>query len=270
MSKPRLRNFVATINNWDAEKLNAVKSIEYKYCVIGFEGKDTTPHLQVYIELSKRVTFKKIKDLLPTAHIEPRKGTAKQAAEYCKKEGDFFEDGEISQHGKRTDLQAVLDDIKDNPTIKNVDLIENHTGVYARYPKFVALCKRTYNKQPTLDWKEPPNIWCYGAAGTGKTSMYMNEQTYQKLINKWWDDYDGEDDVLLDDVDPESMKYLAGHLKRWADRYPFRAETKGGTLCLRPKRIIVTSNYSIEDCFPNPQDVAAMRRRFKVIHKVSL
>ena len=35
-------------------------------------------------------------------------------------------------------------------------------------------------------------------------------------------------------------------------------------MTIRPKRIIITSNYNIEDCFENPQDVEAIKRRFKV------
>jgi len=35
---------------------------------------------------------------------------------------------------------------------------------------------------------------------------------------------------------------------------------------IRPKKIIVTSNYTIEECFPNVQDHLPLKRRFKVKH----
>lgn len=263
-----LRNICFVVNNWTNEDLNAVKGLEYSYCIIGFEGKDKTPHLQVYVELSKQKRFKALCKLMPrAADIKPRWSTAQNASDYCKKEGDYWEDGELSRQGKRTDLDAFVQAVKEQPKITRLELVEQHTSILARYPKFIQEVKSVYNKPTTLDWKEPPNIWIYGPPGTGKTKSY-EEGSYKKLINKWWDNYDNEDDVLIDDVDPDSMKYLTHHMKQWADRYPFRAEVKGGTVLIRPQRIIVTSNYSINECFPNEQDQLAIKRRFLVIHKV--
>lgn len=115
---------------------------------------------------------------------------------------------------------------------------------------------------------ELQNEWIWGEPGVGKTrgvwEKYGCDGVYVKSLNKWWDGYEDREVVLLDDWDP-SMKCLAFLLKAWADRYPFRAETKGGSIMIRPKRIVVTSNYSIEQCFDGP-DVEAILRRFKVVH----
>jgi len=56
------------------------------------------------------------------------------------------------------------------------------------------------------------------------------------------------------------------HFKQWADKYPFPAEVKGGTIKLRPQRIIVTSNYRIEECWVKHQDYEPIKRRFTVHH----
>lgn len=268
MCQKYLRNFCATINNYTNADESALKELEYSYCVIGFEGKDKTPHLQVYVELSKQTRFSTLKKLLPKAHIEPRRGTAEEAANYCKKEGSYEEFGEMSNQGKRNDLTHLVEKVKEQPKITRQELVENHTSIVARYPRFIQEVKSVYNIPTTLDWTTPPNLWVWGPPGTGKTSSYENG-AYKKLINKWWCDYDNQDDVLLDDVDPDSMKYLTHHMKQWADRYPFRAEVKGGTILIRPQRIIVTSNYSINQCFFTEQDQLAIKRRFTVIHKVN-
>lgn len=48
-------NWCFTVNNYTAEEIVAVKSLEYKYLVIGFEvGEEGTPHLQCYVELTNR------------------------------------------------------------------------------------------------------------------------------------------------------------------------------------------------------------------------
>lgn len=48
------------------------------------------------------------------------------------------------------------------------------------------------------------------------------------------------------------------------DHYPFKAEAKGGYMQIRPKRFILTSNYSIRECYPDENDYLPLERRVKV------
>lgn len=65
---------------------------------------------------------------------------------------------------------------------------------------------------------------------------------------------------------PAAGQFLAHYLKIWADRYPFSPEIKGGQLKrIRPKKLIVLSNYTIDECFTNHQDALPLKRRFKVV-----
>ena len=87
---------------------------------------------------------------------------------------------------------------------------------------------------------------------------------YTKPMNKWWDGYAGEEVVVLDDFDPRHAEHLSYYLKIWADHYAFNAEVKGGMIRVRPKTVIVTSQYAIEDCFKETAERDAIARRFRV------
>lgn len=48
------------------------------------------------------------------------------------------------------------------------------------------------------------NFWIMGATGVGK-SRYVREKhypVYPKMRNKWWDGYDGEDVVVIEELSP--------------------------------------------------------------------
>lgn len=262
----RFRNFVFTVNNYTDDDVKALDAFECSYMIYGYEkGESGTPHLQGYCEMKIQKSIKQLKKDFPRAHIEKRRGTAQQAADYCKKDGQFVEKGTLSNPGKRNDIIALRDAIKGEPDINTRTLIERLPESIARFPRFVSALRSVYYKPATLDWTTPPNAWLFGESGSGKTSSayaMCENPPYDKLLNKWWDDYDFESDVLIDDLHPDSAKYIVTHLKRWADRYPFRAEVKGSTIFIRPRRIIVTTQYTMEELFPHQPDIDAIIRRF--------
>jgi hypothetical protein len=68
-------------------------------------------------------------------------------------------------------------------------------------------------------------------------------------------------------MNPEAGKWLGSFLKIWADRYPFSPEVKGSHMKkIRPKKIIVLSNYTPEEVFTSDQDLLPIKRRFKIVH----
>lgn len=68
--------------------------------------------------------------------------------------------------------------------------------------------------------KEPKRcLWYVGPPGTGKTRRATSDHpdAYRKLQNKWWDGYQGQKAVIIDDLGKENAKCLTTHLKLWAD-----------------------------------------------------
>ena len=77
----------------------------------------------------------------------------------------------------------------------------------------------------------------------------------------------GHKTVLLDDLHPKFTEREM--LKNWADIFPFQAEIKGGSMTIRPERIIVTSNYHPHEVF-GEKDLGPIMRRFKVVSVAEL
>lgn len=93
------KHYVFTLNNYIDDDLNRLRAIAQtaEYLVFGKEvGANGTPHLQGYICFAQVKTFLQARNLIGIrAHIERKRGTVDEAADYCKKDGDFEEFGAL-------------------------------------------------------------------------------------------------------------------------------------------------------------------------------
>lgn len=269
-----IQYFVFTINNptqqpsevWDSLKSKA------KYLIFQKEkGDNGTLHFQGYCELDRRSRFSSIKALLPTAHIEPRRGTQEQARDYASKqdtrvEGPFeFGVFEPRSVGQRSDLAAFRDAIKEGK--RKRDLLEDHLGVVARYPRLYDTISYSIKRQRRLDL----NVLLYwGVPGSGKTRAAWDFDPDAYVIpisdSLWFDGYDGQKTLILDDF-TGWMKL--DHLLRLLDIYPVQVQVKGGFTWLEATTIIVTSNSHFRDWYDWSKHgdckYAALERRFREI-----
>ena len=97
----------------------------------------------------------------------------------------------------------------------------------------------------------------HGPSGSGKTRSANEEMpnAYTKTgPQKWWDGYDGHEDVIMDDLRSSHIEFT--ELLMILDRYEKRIECKGGSRQLRAKRIIVTSIFSPEEMYKGMQERA--------------
>ena len=128
-----------------------------------------------------------------------------------------------------------------------------------------------------IDQTDVRGVWIWGKPGVGKSHFARQvlgaEGYYPKLNNKWWDGYQSQKVVIMEDVDKETIKFLHHHLKIWSDRWGFIGETKGGAVAPSHRWLVVTSNYSIADILADLEDrelrTAIMRRftRFEMLSR---
>lgn len=265
------KRWVFTLNNWtDDERINLERNIGNR-CSYGIYGREVgdngTPHLQGFIILHDKRRMGAVKSIVGgRAHLEVARGNDVEASGYCRKDGDFWEFGTIPENGSAGrrehgrwnnafDLAVAghIADIDRDILIRHWSSLSRIATRFGRRPSDLSCCD---------------NTWIWGLAGSGKSwhaRKLGGDSLYSKPINKWWDAYQNESTVIVDDVGKDH-KFLGHFLKIWGDIYAFIAEEKGGSQWIRPQHIIVTSQYPIESIWEDEETQAALNRRFKVIN----
>jgi len=245
-------------------------------CKYFLAGREVCPktkkiHFQMYFVLEKRMRLEELKRLEPTVHYEPAKGNFDQNFAYCTKEDpDFLEVGErpidAGEREKNRWATARSSAIKGD-----FDVVDDQ--IFISYYKALQQIHRDSVVVPD-EIDHCCGIFLYGVPHSGKSYMARHSfgnSLFLKLPKiEWWDGYNFEEVVLIEDVTPALFNPTAIQaIKCWTDIYPFPVEVKGGNIkAIRPKLIVFTSNYSFEECFggENTDSYKAMIRRFKVFY----
>lgn len=253
--KQRLRHICFTLNNYTEDEYNDLWAEETGYTILAKEGKDKTPHIQGYIEFKNPRYFKALKKKFPRIHIEERKGSAKQASDYCKKEGDFQEKGELSNQGKRTDLDRVCGMVINEEPLANI--AKAHPREYVKFHKGITALHNILKPHRT---EKPWCYWFWGATGVGKTYRAKNlgKDYYIKDSSKWWDGYDQQDVVIIDDFRKDNIPFDT--LLRWLDENKCQVEIKGSSIPLNSRIIAITCDQP-PSAYWTGNDLAQIKRR---------
>lgn len=279
----KCRGWCFTFNNYTEADEQRIKGIACNYIVFGREEapETHTKHLQGYVYFDTQRYFNGVKTMIGgNPHIEAAKGNKWQNRVYCTKTEDFWESGDVpkepakerSERNKKRYADAV-------ELAKTGKVAEIEPELLAKHlSNFMKMSALTSHQKSLINWSDENMhghfFWIYGETGTGKSHVARNmcdriapgREPYLKSWSKWWDAYTPGDVIIIDEATPENCKYLAGYFKQWIDKWSFRAEIKGGhTANIRPEWIIVTSNYSIEDCFPNDKDYLPLQRRLNTV-----
>jgi hypothetical protein len=157
----RAKRWVFTLNNYTAAEEAQIASLGNDgatYLVYGREvGESGTPHLQGFVIFTAPLRFTTAKSKLgDRCHIAV--STARlpsQAADYCKKGGDFSEFGELpaEQRGRRTDLDAFFEwsdefAVNNGRAASDIDIARTHPTIRARYPRIIEIVRARFVPPP--------------------------------------------------------------------------------------------------------------------------
>ena len=276
-SKERVMGFFLTYPRADVPKealLKFLKAIpNYKQSIVCEElHKDEGRHLHAWVKYSPKkqwtptlFDFEYEGKLIHGNYQLARKPQA--CVEYIKKDGDFLQDnmeGNVS-FMKKYSCHEIL--TMDPVTLVKEDAIQWH--------KFETLvrCQQAYKiiALPPYEHHEVRGIWLVGTPGAGK-SHYAREKMiqtygtyYNKLQNRWFNGYTGQDAILLDDMDCAKLGHM---IKIWTDKYACTGESKHSYVALQHKEFVITSNKTIEEIWKDePLMVEAIERRMKVYRR---
>lgn len=282
----RGRSFQMTLWTDDAKKIILDSNPEYM-CWAPEEAPTTGKfHWQAYAyyktQKSLKALQKKVKGI---GSINFAKGTPEQNRTYVfgpyDKKGkqkpanpNAEEIGTLPVQGKRSDLESFRSAIMLGK--RGRDLSVDHLEIKAKYPRLEALLSNEEDEQCARkmyeDGIKPEVTVLIGAPGVGKTRYAFDKHGHENVYimpcgdgaakSVWWDNYRGQDVIILDDFDGQ-IQYR--YLLRLLDRYPFQMQTKGGYCWRKCTKIYITSNVEISDWYPAEGDCAALRRRITEI-----
>lgn len=233
-------------------------------------------HLQGFMITKDKIKHSALRNAFPGHHFEMRykDSTNQQAKEYCRKDDSAtgkhkYEAGEFeeAEQGKRNDLQAVMDAIQDDATLR--DIAGRFGPSMIRYDRGIRSVHSILTSAPNRG--QPFVCIFWGPTGTGKTEFagmvadllecgepYMPAQNNAGRFS--FESYVDSQAILLEDFNGAEMLGIQPLLKI-CDRGRFTLPGRGISPHARHQYVFITSNKSPDEWGYSAEHVAALRRR---------
>lgn len=167
---------------------------------------------------------------------------------------------------QRSDLKALVEAIHNGTTNSQLQMDDALRHIYFKYQKHTRTYRATMLKSSVSLVMNVSVGVIWGDPGTGKSYYALTQypDAYTPIITKngtlWFDNYTGQDTLILDDYNGEIQ---LRDFKRLTDNYKMMLPIKGGTTWKAWSTVIITSNYAPNTWY-NKYD-GALQRRLNVI-----
>jgi len=230
-------------------------------------------HWQGYIELKGRATAPQIATVLgwlDTQHfrglwMDGARAKQSESIAYTKKletrSGIQYEWGVPKPPGAIEERERLVQDLQAGMSMDEISC--RYPRMVLQYGANVERLKRQFDKP--MPWRDVTTFCFYGASGTGKTSAvysrHAHEDVYAKLKGEFWDGYEGQPVILLDEFDGTQLAYT--ELLKVLDGHPLRVNIKGSSRAANWTNVYICSNVHPDSFYPNisGERLMALERR---------
>lgn len=258
-------NVIQKMRMWEPDVTRLQVSREW-----GEEGKE---HLQCKVTWRVAKRWSAMKKLIHPHHFERSISTCFAYTVKLNKadKPEIYIDNRAP--GQRNDLdkmKTMIDSGADDS-----DLWSEHFGSMLRYHKGMNTYRDLVNRKTKRTWMTHGE-WLWGATGTGKSHKAFTENPNAYVLdsedNGWWDGYEGEDVVIINEFRGEiRYKELLDLVDKWPKKV--RRRNREPTQFLA-KKVVITSSRHPRDIYKRQAEEGdafeQLERRFRIIQMTSL
>jgi hypothetical protein len=242
------------------------------------KGKESRiEHFQFYINFKNARAFNWVKKTLPYGcHFKPMYSTPQYCKSYCSKPetriGEVYEVGEFISQGKRSDLEKIIELMRQAVPLSTIQTI---------YPTQCVMYARQLEKfeQDLLNQKQECNFrnltvnYIYGKTGTGKTKFVLDKHGYKNVWRikfydqRAFDKYHAHSVLVFDEY---RSQFKVADMLNYLDGYPLELPCRYYDKQACYTTVYIISNIPLEQQYPNVQkdEVATWQAFLRRINNV--
>ena len=258
-------NVIQKMRMWDPDVTRLQVSREW--------GEDGKEHLQCKVTWRVAKRWSAMKKLIHPHHFERSITTCFAYTVKLNKadKPEIYIDNRAP--GQRNDLDKMKTMIDSGAA--DSDLWNEHFGSMLRYDRGMNRYRDVINMNNQRSWMTQGE-WYWGATGTGKSHKAFTENpgayVYPINDNGWWDNYKGEEIVIINEFRGQLMY---SELLLLVDKWPHHVKRR----CTTPypflaKKVVITSSRHPKDIYKQVceegDDYEQLERRFRIIQMTSL